>query len=458
MPLVCPILPKRIECFDISHIQGAETVASMVVWEDGQMKKSDYRKFIIRDVTGVDDFASMREVVTRRYKRLQEENKKMPSLVLIDGGLGQLHAAARGTGSPGNHQPAAGGDRQAEEIIYVYGQESEPIALDHHSPVLHLVQLIRDEVHRFAVTFHRKRRQIRDRARTAGDPRSGREHDPALAATFWQRPRRATGRRGRPGSSTDQAAGRSGAEAFSEVQQLAVRFRARFLGSYSQLRIKSSRFMPRRKKARRLQQGILCRELVVLVAIAVSVCFFACLKGYASQSQSGASVPATIPKDENSNGRAEAARLYAEAEQLYRLGAYEKAQQAAENALQLRGQSPGRESPEAAACLVLLGRIADGKDDFARGAGLYKQALAIDEKALGKNSLEEADVLDGQARNFTSTAKYPEAEEAGKRALHIREEKLAPNDILIAKSLETLADLYKEKGDYAGAASVASRA
>src|SRR6202040_3850379 len=89
-----PELPKRVECFDISHIQGAETVASMVVWEDGKMKKSDYRKFIIRTVDGVNDFASMREVVTRRYKRLQEENKPLPSLVLIDGGLGQLHAAA----------------------------------------------------------------------------------------------------------------------------------------------------------------------------------------------------------------------------------------------------------------------------------------------------------------------------------------------------------------------------
>ena len=92
--LSLPELPKRIECFDISHIQGAETVASMVVWEDGKMKKSDYRKFIIRTVEGVDDFASMREVVTRRYKRLQQEKKPMPSLVLIDGGLGQLHAAA----------------------------------------------------------------------------------------------------------------------------------------------------------------------------------------------------------------------------------------------------------------------------------------------------------------------------------------------------------------------------
>ncbi|HSK44261.1 MAG TPA: excinuclease ABC subunit UvrC, partial [Candidatus Binatia bacterium] len=89
-----PDSPKRIECFDISHIQGAETVASMVVWEDGKMNKSEYRKFIVRTVTGVDDFASMREVVTRRYKRLQDEGKPMPSLVLIDGGLGQLHAAA----------------------------------------------------------------------------------------------------------------------------------------------------------------------------------------------------------------------------------------------------------------------------------------------------------------------------------------------------------------------------
>ncbi len=111
--LSLPELPKRIECFDISHIQGAETVASMVVWEDGKMKKSDYRKFIIRTVQGVDDFASMREVVTRRYKRIQEEKKNMPSLVLIDGGLGQLHAAAEALESTRGHQPASGGNRQA---------------------------------------------------------------------------------------------------------------------------------------------------------------------------------------------------------------------------------------------------------------------------------------------------------------------------------------------------------
>ncbi len=159
-----PELPRRIECFDISHIQGAETVASMVVWEDGRMKKSDYRKFIIRTVEGVDDFASMREVVTRRYKRLQDEDKKMPSLVLIDGGLGQLHSAAEALEALEIINQPLASIAKREEIIYVYGQENEPIALDHHSPVLHLVQLIRDEAHRFAVTFHRKRRQIRDRS------------------------------------------------------------------------------------------------------------------------------------------------------------------------------------------------------------------------------------------------------------------------------------------------------
>ena len=103
-----PELPRRIECFDISHIQGAETVASMVVWEDGAMKKSDYRKFIIKTVEGVDDFASMREVVTRRYKRILEEKKTMPSLVLIDGGSGSTTRRSRSAGSLTDHQSAAG--------------------------------------------------------------------------------------------------------------------------------------------------------------------------------------------------------------------------------------------------------------------------------------------------------------------------------------------------------------
>jgi excinuclease ABC subunit C len=171
--LALPELPKRIECFDISHIQGAETVASMVVWENGAMKKSDYRKFIIKTVAGVDDFASMREVVTRRYKRLRDGKQDgklpdgesaMPSLVLIDGGLGQLHAAAQALESLEIINQPLAAIAKREEIIYVYGQEDDPVVLDHHSPVLHLVQQIRDEAHRFAVTFHRKRRQLRDRA------------------------------------------------------------------------------------------------------------------------------------------------------------------------------------------------------------------------------------------------------------------------------------------------------
>jgi excinuclease ABC subunit C len=161
--LTLPELPKRIECFDISHIQGAETVASMVVWESGLMKKSDYRKFIIKTVEGVDDFAAMREVVNRRYQRVQQDKQKMPSLVLIDGGIGQLHAAAEALeGLQITSQPLAAIAKR-EEVIYVYGQEDEPVILDRHSPVLHLVQQIRDEAHRFAVTFHRKRREMRDR-------------------------------------------------------------------------------------------------------------------------------------------------------------------------------------------------------------------------------------------------------------------------------------------------------
>jgi excinuclease ABC subunit C len=157
-------LPERIECFDISHIQGAETVGSMVVWQDGGMRNSEYRKFIIRSVDGIDDFAAMREVVTRRYKRLCEEEKPLPSLILVDGGLGQLHAAAEALESLGLIAQPLASIAKREEIIYVYGQESEPVVLDRHSPVLHLVQQIRDEAHRFAVTYHRKRRQIRDRA------------------------------------------------------------------------------------------------------------------------------------------------------------------------------------------------------------------------------------------------------------------------------------------------------
>ena len=161
--LMLPELPTRIECFDISHIQGAETVASMVVWEDGSMKKADYRKFQVKTVTGVDDFASMREIVQRRYARLLAENKPFPSLILIDGGLGQLHSAADALAEIGVHTQALASIAKKEEIVYVHGQEDSPVVLERRSPVLHLIQKIRDESHRFAITYHRKRRQMRDR-------------------------------------------------------------------------------------------------------------------------------------------------------------------------------------------------------------------------------------------------------------------------------------------------------
>jgi excinuclease ABC subunit C len=160
---------KRIESFDISHIQGTDTVASMVVWENGRMKKSDYRKFIIRgdeapggrERSQNDDFASMYEAVVRRYRRLQEEKKPMPGLILIDGGLGQLHAAAEALESLQIINQPMASIAKKEEILYVLGQENEPVILERHSPVLHLIQQIRDETHRFAVGFHRQRRGAR---------------------------------------------------------------------------------------------------------------------------------------------------------------------------------------------------------------------------------------------------------------------------------------------------------
>ena len=158
-----PEPPERIECFDISHIQGAETVASMVVWEKGAMKKADYRKFQVKTVTGVDDFASMAEIVTRRYARLKEDGKAMPSLVLIDGGLGQLHAAAAALNELGLTTQPLASIAKREEIIYLSGQEDDPIVLDRRSPILHVIQKIRDESHRFAIGYHRKRREMRDR-------------------------------------------------------------------------------------------------------------------------------------------------------------------------------------------------------------------------------------------------------------------------------------------------------
>lgn len=151
--------PRRIEGFDISNTMGNQSVASMVVWEDGQMKKADYRRFKIQTVTGANDFASMKEVVTRRYGR--EENLARPDLILIDGGLGQLAAALEGLKEVG-HQgvPILGlakarGDK--EERVFLAGRKN-PIVLKPQSPSTHLLQRIRDEAHRFAITFHRKLR------------------------------------------------------------------------------------------------------------------------------------------------------------------------------------------------------------------------------------------------------------------------------------------------------------
>ncbi len=170
--------PKRIESFDISHTQGTETVASMVVWEAGRMKKSDYRKFIIRGEAATegeaaqpggllrDDFSSMREAVGRRYRRVLEEGKPLPSLILIDGGIGQLHAAAQALEKLEIINQPMASIAKKEEILYILGREDEPIVLDRHSPVLQLIQQIRDETHRFAITFHRQRRSSR-RLRTS---------------------------------------------------------------------------------------------------------------------------------------------------------------------------------------------------------------------------------------------------------------------------------------------------
>jgi excinuclease ABC subunit C len=155
------IEPRRIECFDISNIQGSDIVASMVSFLDGLPRKADYRKFRVKGVTeGPDDFASMREVVGRRYKRLLEEGKELPDLVLIDGGKGQLSAASEALDVLGLGEQPVASLAKKEELIFVRGRD-EPIVLPRSSPVLQLVQRVRDEAHRFAVGFHRRTRSRR---------------------------------------------------------------------------------------------------------------------------------------------------------------------------------------------------------------------------------------------------------------------------------------------------------
>jgi len=177
-----PSLPRRIECFDISTIQGSETVASMVVCEDGRMKRSDYRKFRIKGLSvfgsrlstgheprarspepgfGSDDFAAMREVVQRRYRKVLEAGGPFPDLLLIDGGKGQLSAAYEGLEGVGLGNLVAAGIAKKEELLFTRDQP-EPVVLATNDPALLLVQRIRDEAHRFAVTFHRKARSMRD--------------------------------------------------------------------------------------------------------------------------------------------------------------------------------------------------------------------------------------------------------------------------------------------------------
>lgn len=163
-----PVYPRRIESFDVSNIQGADNVAVMVVCEEGEMKKSDYRKFIIRSVEGADDFASMCEAVGRRYSRLLRENKELPDVVFIDGGKGQLNAAAAALHELGlANLPLVGivkprGRHEKISHLLVKAREDEPIFLEQTSPAMRLVRMIRDETHRFAVTFHRQRRSMRD--------------------------------------------------------------------------------------------------------------------------------------------------------------------------------------------------------------------------------------------------------------------------------------------------------
>jgi excinuclease ABC subunit C len=153
-------LPKKIECFDISNLQGTDSVASMVVFVDGKPKKSLYRKFIIKDVEGPDDFASMQEVIRRRYTRALKIEETLPDLIMVDGGKGQLSSAVEVLNNLGLKQiPIIGLAKRLEEVFFP--RNSEPESIPKTSSGLKLLQQIRDEAHRFAITFHRKRRNKR---------------------------------------------------------------------------------------------------------------------------------------------------------------------------------------------------------------------------------------------------------------------------------------------------------
>ncbi len=199
-----PALPRRIECFDISTIQGSETVASMVVCEDGRMKRSDYRKYRIRSrgnassVSGrpgrataasaepryADDFAAMNQVVMRRYQRVLEQGGPFPDLIVIDGGKGQLSAAYAALEELGLANLVAVGLAKKEELVLTRDRE-EPLALSRSSSALLLLQQVRDEAHRFAVTFHRQARRMRDlRSELDGAPGVGPRRRRSLLTAF----------------------------------------------------------------------------------------------------------------------------------------------------------------------------------------------------------------------------------------------------------------------------------
>src|SRR5262245_45278487 len=172
-----PKLPRRIDCFDISTIQGSETVASMVVCEEGRMRPSEYRKFRIKkdfpspkppvpspepgEARFLDDFAAMEQVVRRRYAKVLENGGPFPDLIVIDGGKGQLNAAYAALEAVGLSNLVAVGLAKKEELVFTRDR-LEPMAFDSHGSPLRLLQRIRDEAHRFAITFHRQSRKKRD--------------------------------------------------------------------------------------------------------------------------------------------------------------------------------------------------------------------------------------------------------------------------------------------------------
>ena len=194
-----PALPNRIEGYDISNIQGTEQVGSLVVWENGGMKKDDYKRFRIRTVAGADDFASLREVLSRRFGSALEQGTVLPDLVLIDGGRGQLNVGLTVLQELGlDWIPVISLAKQQEEV-YV-GESAQPLALDPTSPALHTLQKIRDEAHRFAITYHKKLRGRRTiQSVLDAHPRRRTDHPDQPAEDPGVGPARAGGLGGRAG-------------------------------------------------------------------------------------------------------------------------------------------------------------------------------------------------------------------------------------------------------------------